>query len=170
MDRKGVCVVSAQKVTEQKPMLEKVYDALHNYKQPKTFYELANQVFNKKSTLDKSEAIARLYTSMNIDGRFLSIGDNYWGLKSWYPLEQREEDVAVTLAPKRKKKKKKDDEDFDDYDELDEADKLDDDFDDVDDDFDDKDYDEDLDDDDDDDNDDEDEDSKPKAKKAKKKK
>ncbi|TCP23007.1 DNA-directed RNA polymerase subunit delta [Scopulibacillus darangshiensis] len=122
--------MTAQDLSEKKPMLEKVFEALQSNKQPKTFYELADQVFTEDITdEEKAEELARLYTNMNIDGRFLSIGDNFWGLKRWYPIEQREEDVAVTLAPKRKKKKQEDD--FDDYDELDEdIDELNDDFDD----------------------------------------
>lgn len=147
--------------TVKRPLLEVVHDLLKGGKKPKTFYELIDMVPNLEGDEEeKAEYIARLYTNMNLDGRFLSIGDNFWGLRSWYPVEQREEEVAMTLAPKRRKKKKKDDDyDLDEYDELDEED-----YDDLDEDY-DEDYDGDEDedfedefDDDDDDDDEEDDD------------
>lgn len=103
--------------------LDLVYDNLHDAKQPRTFYEIIDSIPELKALTgeERAEYIARLYTNMNLDGRFLSVGDNFWGLRGWYPVEQREEEVAMTLAPKRRKKKKADD-DFDDYDELAEAD------------------------------------------------
>ncbi|WP_342745590.1 DNA-directed RNA polymerase subunit delta [Virgibacillus proomii] len=50
----------------------------------------------------KRDLIAQFYTDLNVDGRFLTTGDNMWGLKRWYPVEQMDEVVHVT--PKRKKK------------------------------------------------------------------
>lgn len=37
------------------------------------------------------DVIARLYTDINIDGRFLCIGENVWGLRRWYPVEKATE-------------------------------------------------------------------------------
>jgi DNA-directed RNA polymerase subunit delta len=131
MNGKGVCVVATQKLSEYKPMLERFFEQLEGAKQPRTFYEIADQIVDKNmETEEKGEILARLYTNIILDGRFLSLGDNFWGLKRWYPIEQREEDVAMTLAPKRKKKKADDDfddydDDLEDYDELDLTDDLD---------------------------------------------
>lgn len=80
-----------------------------------------------KSQSEVRAKIAQFYTDMNIDGRFLCMGDNRWGLRSWYPVEQAEEDTITQIKPKKKKAKKlKDDDDLDyddddlDYDDLDE--------------------------------------------------
>ena len=101
-----------------------------------------------------AEKIGQFYTDLNVDGRFISIGDNRWGVKGWYPVEQVEEETVPASKVKKKKGKKviEDDDDFDVIDE--DEDDLD--FDDIDD-FDDEDeedlieddFDEDVDDDDD---------------------
>lgn len=65
--------------------------------------------------------ISQFYTDLNIDGRFLSLGENRWGLRSWYPVDQVDDEAVLFDMPKRKKKKgKKVEDDFDDYEELDE--------------------------------------------------
>ncbi|WKB35593.1 DNA-directed RNA polymerase subunit delta [Terrilactibacillus sp. S3-3] len=113
----------------EKSKVDKLYDILNESKKPKTFYELADHIFTREDIeADKGEALARLYTTLTLDGRFLSIGDNFWALRSWFPLEQREEDVAKTIAPNRKKKLAEDG--FDDYDDVDdeEIDELDEDY------------------------------------------
>ncbi len=110
------------------------------------------------SDAEVSEKMGQFYTDLNIDGRFISIGDNRWGLKGWYPVEQVEEETVPASKVKKKKKGKKaivddfddvdEDLDFDDLDDFDEEDDEDetliDDFDDIDDDDDDDDDDEDL--------------------------
>lgn len=126
-------------------------------KQERSFQELANEVIKLKGTPkdQKVEAMSRLYTEINIDGRFKALGDNVWGLRSWYPVDQAEEIVITDLKkkPKKKKKKKKavieEDDDFLD-DDLEDLEDFDDDDDDIDDDDDDDDDDiDDIDDDDD---------------------
>ena len=105
-----------------------------------------------------SEKMGQFYTDLNVDGRFISIGDNRWGLKGWYPVEQVEEETVPASKVKKKKGKKAIVDDFDDVDEDLDFDDLDD-FDDDDDSLlDDDDFEEDLDDDIDDDDDDDDDD------------
>ncbi|MCA1010921.1 DNA-directed RNA polymerase subunit delta [Halobacillus halophilus] len=71
-----------------------------------------NEIFQRIAKLkgfteaEKEQYIAQFYTDMNIDGGFMTIGTNRWGLKKWYPVEQMEEEIA-NLPQKRKKKKKK---------------------------------------------------------------
>lgn len=129
-------------LTDDQPLIDKLYDLLVSEKQARSFYDLANVVVSSDDyeENERIDALARLYTTLNMDGRFLSVGQNFWGLKSWYPVEQHDEEVASKITPKRKRKNV--DDDFDDYDDDD----LVDDFDDIDDD----DLDEDFDDDDDD--------------------
>ena len=92
-----------------------------------------------------AEKIGQFYTDLNVDGRFISIGDNRWGIKGWYPVEQVEEEtVPASKVKKKKGKKVVDEDDLDDFDVIDE-DEDDLDFDDIDDidDFDDEDEDDD---------------------------
>ncbi|MFC3039633.1 DNA-directed RNA polymerase subunit delta [Virgibacillus xinjiangensis] len=69
------------------------------------FQELFSRVAEHKELSDseQKEGIAQFYTDMNVDGRFLTLGSNVWGLKRWYPVEQMDEEI--TDSPKKKKKK-----------------------------------------------------------------
>lgn len=99
-------------------------------KQPMAFHQILEEVMTLKGIAekDKIDVMSRLYTEINIDGRFKALGDNVWGLRSWYPVEQAEE-IVITDVKKKAKKKRYDDEDDDyledDLDELDEEDDLD---------------------------------------------
>ncbi|MFC7319379.1 DNA-directed RNA polymerase subunit delta [Halobacillus campisalis] len=106
---------------------------LKDERQALDFNEIFERIAKMKNfTASQKEAnISQFYTDLNVDGGFMTIGTNRWGLKSWYPVEQLEEEIA-TLPQKRKKKKKKpsklledelgvegfDDEEEDDLDEI----------------------------------------------------
>lgn len=140
-------------------LLEIAYELLVEKKQPVVFKELMAEISKLQGLPDEeiNKRISQFYTDLNVDGRFTSLGENRWGLKAWYPVDQIEDEVVHTAKPKKKKAKKAvvdDIEDEDDLDfeeeELEEDDLLDEDDDDlidldVDDDDDDEDFDEDLD-------------------------
>ncbi|WP_080872327.1 DNA-directed RNA polymerase subunit delta [Oceanobacillus timonensis] len=71
------------------------------------FQDLFSKIADLKnfSEQQKENLIAQFYTDMNVDGRYLTLGSGVWGLKSWYPVEQAEEEI--TEEPKKRKKKKK---------------------------------------------------------------
>ena len=148
-------------------LIELAYELLVEKNEPLFFNDLVDEIVAIKGSTREQvvDRIAQFYTDLNIDGRFISLGDNRWGLKTWYPVDQVEEEVVHTVKTKKKKKTKKAailDEGFDVIEDEDEdfeedIDELDADFDDVDEDDDDEllledeeDLDEDLDEDDDD--------------------
>lgn len=55
--------------------------------------------------------MTRFYTDINIDGRFISLGDNRWGLRAWYAIDEIDEEIITSAeeeeTPKRKLKKKR---------------------------------------------------------------
>lgn len=63
--------------------------------------------------LDESkleERMIRFYTDINIDGRFISLGDNRWGLRVWYAINEIDEEIITSAEEeevKRKPKKKR---------------------------------------------------------------
>ncbi|MBN6885014.1 DNA-directed RNA polymerase subunit delta [Cytobacillus horneckiae] len=133
-------------------LIEVAHELLKSKKEPMAFKDIMDEMTNLLglSEDEVKSKIAQFYTDLNIEGHFIGLGDNRWGLRAWYPVEQYEEEVVTVIKPKKKKAKKvaDDDEDYDeediDYDDLDD---FDDDLDDeeVDDLLDDTDDDEDLD-------------------------
>lgn len=108
---------------QEMSLIDMAYELLVNQKQPASFKEIMDEI---TATLGLTEEevrtkIAQFYTDLNIDGRFLSLGDNRWGLRTWYPVDQSEEEVITPTKPKKKKAKKVVDEDLD-FDDEDEDD------------------------------------------------
>lgn len=102
----------------EESFVDLTYAILEETKETKTFLELVAEL-QKLIGLSEEEMkthLAQYYTDMNIDGRFLILGENRWGLREWYPVEQIEEESAPTVKARKKKKSKSTDEDFDDMD------------------------------------------------------
>ncbi|WP_096437669.1 DNA-directed RNA polymerase subunit delta [Alteribacter populi] len=133
-------------------MLEIAYEILKGKKSPAEYHDMLKEVSEAKKLSDEElkERIANLYTEMSLDGRFVNLGDNKWGLRAWYPFDQTEEELSQTNKPRKKKARAAKEEegfdeedieeDFDEFEDLeDELDELaneeDEDFDDEDDDF-----------------------------------
>jgi DNA-directed RNA polymerase subunit delta len=139
--RKEVRIVSLAQYTKEQLEEMSLIDMANvilenNNKQTIAFTEMMDQIVAVTGlSEDQVRAkIAQFYTDLNIDGRFLCLGDNRWGLRSWYPVEQAEEDTITQIKPKKKKGKKlKDDDDdlLEDFDDIDEDEDLD--YDDLDD-------------------------------------
>ncbi|RWZ58954.1 DNA-directed RNA polymerase subunit delta [Halobacillus fulvus] len=98
----------SQDQIQEMSMIEIATIMLEDEREAIDFNEIFNRIASMKGLTEqqKENSIAQFYTDMNIDGRFMTIGTNRWGLKSWYPVEQMEEEIA-NLPQKRKKKKKK---------------------------------------------------------------
>ena len=137
--------------------IEIAFELLQEKKQAVSFEELVADVLKvlKLNKKDTSEKMIQFYTDLNLDGRFLGIGDNRWGLRVWYPVDQAEEDTVTPIKPRKKKAKKAAVDEVDGFDEIDDEEGFDD-FDEDDDDL--LDDDDDFDDEDDDDFDDDDDD------------
>lgn len=76
------------------------------------FSDLVNEIQNylEKSDADIREALPYFYSALNVDGSFIPLGDNKWGLRSWYAIDEIDEEI-ITLEedengePKRKRKR-----------------------------------------------------------------
>ena len=73
------------------------------------FIELSEEEMNKR--------MPQFYTDINVDGEFISLGENSWGLRTWYPVdsinevlthENDEADIIPQISS----------DGFDDYDDL----------------------------------------------------
>lgn len=69
---------------------------------PHYYRDLMNEVAKLRgmNEAEIDEAIAQLYTEINIDGRFACVGTNLWGLKRWYPIERSEDPVGNSKRPR----------------------------------------------------------------------
>ncbi|KKB41031.1 DNA-directed RNA polymerase subunit delta [Bacillus thermotolerans] len=125
---------------QEMSMIEIAYAILEGSKQPISFQEMVDKIKEYQSLSDEQlrANVGQFYTDLNIDGRFYSLGENRWGLRAWYPVEQLEEEAtAGTKTRKKKAKKVVKEEVEDDIEEIDEHDEedldLDEDLDDLDD-------------------------------------
>jgi len=108
-------------------MIEVAHAILEQRGDVMDFSDLANQIQNYlgKSDSEIRDSLAQFYTDLNIDGSFISLGDNRWGLRSWYAIDSIDEEVNHGMdeededTPRRKRKKVNafinDDEDAIDY-------------------------------------------------------
>lgn len=108
-------------------MIEVVHSVLGNKRQATTFNELVQEIAQVLglSQGQVNTKLAQFYTDLNIDGRFINLGENRWGLRSWYPYEQIDEEILP--QPKPKKKRKVEEDGFDDYieeDDVEEAEEV----------------------------------------------
>ncbi|ALS00716.1 DNA-directed RNA polymerase subunit delta [Enterococcus silesiacus] len=95
-------------------MIEVAHAILEQREDVMDFSDLVNQIQNYlgKSDSEIRDSLAQFYTDLNIDGSFISLGDNRWGLRSWYPLDSINEEVTHGLdedeedKPRRRKRKK----------------------------------------------------------------
>lgn len=126
-------------------MIEVAHAILEQHGDVMDFSDLVNQIqtYLGKADGDIRDDLAQFYTDLNIDGSFISLGDNRWGLRSWYAIDSIDEELNHGLededdeTPRKRKRKKvnafiNDDADAIDYndDDPEDADDLDDDEDD----------------------------------------
>ncbi len=104
----------------EESFVDLTYAMLEETHETKTYAELVAEIEKLLglSKDDMKDRLVQFYTDLNIDGRFLILGENRWGLREWYPVEQIEEESAPTVKARKKKAKVADDEGFDDLDEL----------------------------------------------------
>lgn len=59
------------------------------------FADIVNAVqkYLNKSDEEIRERLPQFYTNMNTDGEFISVGENVWALRSWFPYESVDEEV-----------------------------------------------------------------------------
>ena len=102
--------LAVEKVRET-AMVDLAYDLLQEKGEAMQYRDIMDEVSSMKG-FTKEEAehyIAQLYTEINIDGRFVCVGRNLWGLREWYPTEQATDSAVAANV--------KEDDEFDDIDE-----------------------------------------------------
>lgn len=126
----AVTLAKSQDEIQQAPLVELAFEILKTTKEPTYFRDLMKEIQELRGMSEKEvmQIIARLYTELNIDGRFVCIGQNTWGLRRWYPADKTAEKAISTKRGFVRKSGDAfgDDDEDDEYDvDLDEEDELD---------------------------------------------
>ena len=75
-----------------------------------TFTDILEEVskFLKISKKELERRMPQFYTDINVDGEFISLGENSWGLRTWYPVDSIDEvlthendelDIIPSISP-----------------------------------------------------------------------
>lgn len=128
--------LNQEQLTEES-LINLAYGVLVEHKKPLAFKEIITAIenLNARTPEEIKANLNQFYTDVNIDGRFLILSENIWGLREWYGIDQVEEEIAPTVKVRKKKAAEVEDEDEL---EIEEEIELVDDFDSYDDDQDDK--------------------------------
>ncbi|MCL6459845.1 MAG: DNA-directed RNA polymerase subunit delta [Gorillibacterium sp.] len=80
---------------KETPMVDLAFYVLKAANTPFYYRDLMTEVSKYKGFTDEQtrNVIAQLYTEINVDGRFACVGNNLWGLKRWYPVDNKAEDA-----------------------------------------------------------------------------
>lgn len=125
-------------------MIEVAHAILNEHGDVMGFADLTNKIQEFLGTSDQEirDRLAQFYTDLNVDGSFISLGDNVWGLRSWYPFDSIDEALVHSEEDEEHPRTKvnafladdSEDDDIIDYDDDSEDDDMDADYDDDDDD------------------------------------
>lgn len=104
---------------QEESLIDLGFAILEDKKNALTLTDLFDEIQKLNGFTDEEMAARKpqFYTDMNIDGRFLAIAENQWGLREWYPVEQIEEETAPTVKVRKKKAKVADEDDLEEIDE-----------------------------------------------------
>ena len=88
-----------KEMVDEKSFIDMAYTLLHEKGDTMNLYDIIDEFkaighYNDDEIEDR---IVQFYTDLNTDGRFLNVGENIWGLRDWYSVDDIEEKVAPTI-------------------------------------------------------------------------
>lgn len=88
-----------KEMVDEKSFIDMAYTLLHEKGDTMNLYDIIDE-FKAIGHYNDDEIegrIVQFYTDLNTDGRFLNVGENIWGLRDWYSVDDIEEKVAPTI-------------------------------------------------------------------------
>ncbi|MGI3316995.1 DNA-directed RNA polymerase subunit delta [Staphylococcus chromogenes] len=88
-----------QEMVDEKAFIDMAYTLLTEKNETMNLYDIIDEFKQIGHYEDNQieDRIVQFYTDLNTDGRFLSVGDNVWGLLDWYSVDDIEEKIAPTI-------------------------------------------------------------------------
>ncbi|MCO4331471.1 DNA-directed RNA polymerase subunit delta [Staphylococcus hyicus] len=88
-----------QEMVDEKAFIDMAYTLLTEKNETMNLYDIIDE-FKQIGHYEDDQIenrVVQFYTDLNTDGRFLSVGDNVWGLRDWYSVDDIEEKIAPTI-------------------------------------------------------------------------
>ena len=88
-----------KEMVDEKSFIDMAYTLLHDKGSTMNLYDIIDE-FKSLGNYEYDEIenrIVQFYTDLNTDGRFLNVGENQWGLRDWYSVDDIEEKIAPTI-------------------------------------------------------------------------
>ncbi|EHL7184980.1 DNA-directed RNA polymerase subunit delta [Staphylococcus pseudintermedius] len=88
-----------QEMVDEKSFIDMAYTLLSEQNATMNLYDIIDEFkrIGHYEDVQIEDRIVQFYTDLNTDGRFLSVGDNVWGLRDWYSVDDIEEKIAPTI-------------------------------------------------------------------------
>ncbi|GGG96220.1 DNA-directed RNA polymerase subunit delta [Staphylococcus pragensis] len=88
-----------KEMVDEKSFIDMAYTLLHDKGSTMNLYDIIDE-FKNLGDYEYEEIenrVVQFYTDLNTDGRFLNVGENQWGLRDWYSVDDIEEKIAPTI-------------------------------------------------------------------------
>ncbi|MCH4390151.1 DNA-directed RNA polymerase subunit delta [Staphylococcus haemolyticus] len=88
-----------KEMVDEKSFIDMAYTLLNDKGATMNLYDIIDE-FKDLGGYEFEEIenrVVQFYTDLNTDGRFLNIGENQWGLRDWYTVDDIEEKIAPTI-------------------------------------------------------------------------
>ncbi|PTF16686.1 DNA-directed RNA polymerase subunit delta [Staphylococcus devriesei] len=88
-----------KEMVDEKAFIDMAYTLLNDKGTTMNLYDIIDE-FRNLGHYEYEEIenrVVQFYTDLNTDGRFLNVGENQWGLRDWYSVDDIEEKIAPTI-------------------------------------------------------------------------
>ena len=88
-----------KEMVDEKSFIDMAYTLLNDKQTTMNLYDIIDE-FKALGNYEYDEIenrVVQFYTDLNTDGRFLNIGENQWGIRDWYSVDDIEEKIAPTI-------------------------------------------------------------------------
>ena len=91
--------VYTKEMVDEKSFIDMAYTLLNDKQTTMNLYDIIDEFksLGGYEYDDIENRVVQFYTDLNTDGRFLNVGENQWGLRDWYSVDDIEEKIAPTI-------------------------------------------------------------------------